>query len=44
MNNTPRNPRSPRLRQMGMSMIEIMIGVLVGLIGCVVIFQMYAVA
>jgi type IV pilus assembly protein PilW len=30
--------------QRGMSMIEIMVGVLIGLIGCVVIFQMYSVA
>ncbi|HEX7113196.1 MAG TPA: prepilin-type N-terminal cleavage/methylation domain-containing protein, partial [Mizugakiibacter sp.] len=31
-------------RQRGMSLIEIMVGVLIGLIGCVVIFQMYSVA
>jgi type IV pilus assembly protein PilW len=30
--------------QGGMSLIEIMVGVLIGLIGCVVIFQMYATA
>lgn len=30
--------------QRGMSLIEIMVGVLIGLIGCVVIFQMYSVA
>lgn len=37
---------SPRLstRQFGMSLIEILVGVLIGLIGCVVIFQMYATA
>lgn len=33
-----------RQRQGGMSLIEIMVGVMVGLIGCVVIFQMYSVA
>jgi type IV pilus assembly protein PilW len=33
-----------RTRQRGMSLIEIMVGVLVGLIGCVVIFQVYSVA
>jgi type IV pilus assembly protein PilW len=31
-------------RQRGMSLIEIMVGVLIGLIGCVVIFQMYGTA
>ena len=30
--------------QRGMSLIEIMVGVVIGLIGCVVIFQMYMVA
>jgi type IV pilus assembly protein PilW len=31
-------------RQKGMSLIEIMVGVLIGLIGCVIIFQMYSAA
>ena len=31
-------------RQRGMSLIEIMVGVLIGLIGCVLIFQVYGVA
>jgi type IV pilus assembly protein PilW len=44
MNHTSTNRSAPRLRQLGMSMIEIMVGVLVGLIGCVVIFQVYSVA
>ena len=33
-----------RSRQRGMSLIEIMVGVVIGLIGCVVIFQMYGAA
>jgi type IV pilus assembly protein PilW len=44
MKKTPPFSSAPRQRQFGMSLIEIMIGVLVGLIGCVVIFQMYSVA
>jgi type IV pilus assembly protein PilW len=40
-NATPSNARG---RQRGFSLIEIMVGVMVGLIGCVVIFQMYAAA
>ena len=44
MNTTSTVQAPARARQRGMSLIELMVGVVVGLIGCVVIFQVYQAA
>ena len=38
------NPRRPSERRQGFTLVELMVGVLIGLIGTIVIFQVFAVS